>query len=1016
MWLMWRKFLLLFLLVWCLLGICTQQAFAVVLTCRVTGTVTAPDNTPLANTLIIFNSLTTQVVQSQVIGQTLISTQTNASGALDVVLTQGQYLQVTIGTSAPFTVIVPGQSTVSWSDLLTSAQLPNGGIQLVGVAGAIPYFPDANTIAVTAELTQHALVVGGGAVTAPATLPVGVVGQALVSGGASADPSWAAPQSGGVFFAGPNGELSTRRPKLFWDDVKTALCIGCTDTTIGGTVDSQLTVKQFNGGTALAVMTTGGNPRFSLNPLDTGGFVLLDYDGTWHNGVSQIGGNIGIGTQTPLFGLDVRTGVHFEGIRFETVDVDLNIHPHSSGTPAQLRLYQSNLFGTHYVGFRAANEVIDNVLWTLPDADGLSGQVLSTNGGGVLSWVTAGGGSGMSNPMTTTGDLIYASNTASPATPARRGIGSEGQCLVVSSGLPAWGACAGTAAAAGSDTQVQYNSSGSFGADSTFTWNNTAKTLGISAVNTGTMVPVAIRNTSSGVAAQAELRIGNDTQANALIMNVNSSAFSGGEASHAHIVNRLAAPLFLGGNNGNQLRLDSSGARVSSGALQVLTAPSLTTTPTANPVPALSAALIQGTIGGSSLVYEHNVGLTCTSTAGCVGQYIGVDTGTNTGNTWALNSVVTLESTIPNASVVQGYELDFNNLKSHRGETDGIAGLVEAGLGPTYGLSITGAGTFRNTAAILFAGPLTAGNEQWNRGIAIPLYAVKQSSFADYGNPEKSIDIRGNPGYGIYQSDSNPLNYFNGKVGIGVSSPTTGLDVHSGVLVSGTGFTTEGVHPTFLEVSGSTAELRLRELTANGTNRTGFRAPASLASNVIYTLPTADGTAGQVLSTDGSKTLSWITPSGGGGSSIGAGTNNVFTGTNTFNNTVTFAGTNNAGVSINHCSELVSVGSGTATAVTSTCQIPADAIVIAVPVRVNVAPGGTTTMVVTATTSGTEFQKGASISSAVSTTDPGTKNTPINYNGVAAQTITLTFDAPTSDALGRVRVEAFYYTVQAPLS
>jgi hypothetical protein len=32
------------------------------------------------------------------------------------------------------------------------------------------------------------------------------------------------------------------------------------------------------------------------------------------------------------------------------------------------------------------------VTWTLPDADGTNGQVLSTNGSGLLSWVTAGGG------------------------------------------------------------------------------------------------------------------------------------------------------------------------------------------------------------------------------------------------------------------------------------------------------------------------------------------------------------------------------------------------------------------------------------------------------------------------------------------------------------------------------------------------------------------------------------------------------------------------------------------------
>jgi hypothetical protein len=42
---------------------------------------------------------------------------------------------------------------------------------------------------------------------------------------------------------------------------------------------------------------------------------------------------------------------------------------------------------------------------------------------------------GMTNPMTTTGDTIYSS---SGSTPARLGIGSTGQVLTVSGGIPSW--------------------------------------------------------------------------------------------------------------------------------------------------------------------------------------------------------------------------------------------------------------------------------------------------------------------------------------------------------------------------------------------------------------------------------------------------------------------------------------------------------------------------------------------------------------------------------------------------
>jgi hypothetical protein len=67
------------------------------------------------------------------------------------------------------------------------------------------------------------------------------------------------------------------------------------------------------------------------------------------------------------------------------------------------------------------------------------------------------------------------------------------------------------------------------------------------------------------------------------------------------------------------------------------------------------------------------------------------------------------------------------------------------------------------------------------------------------------------------------------------------------------------------------AILELREGTNNGTNYVRIQAPASLAADVTYTLPTADGTSGQVLTTNGSGTLSWATDAtGGSGSSYSA--------------------------------------------------------------------------------------------------------------------------------------------------
>jgi hypothetical protein len=55
---------------------------------------------------------------------------------------------------------------------------------------------------------------------------------------------------------------------------------------------------------------------------------------------------------------------------------------------ANIKLYEDTDNGTNYVSFKAPNTIATNVTWTLPDADGVSSQVLTTNGAGTLTWTT----------------------------------------------------------------------------------------------------------------------------------------------------------------------------------------------------------------------------------------------------------------------------------------------------------------------------------------------------------------------------------------------------------------------------------------------------------------------------------------------------------------------------------------------------------------------------------------------------------------------------------------------------
>ena len=82
---------------------------------------------------------------------------------------------------------------------------------------------------------------------------------------------------------------------------------------------------------------------------------------------------------------------------------------------------------------RTLGQSIDTSMMDLKG--GTTGQVLAKNSNTDMDFVWSADAAGMTNPMTTTGDTIYSS---SGSTPARLGIGTSGQVLSVSAGVPAW--------------------------------------------------------------------------------------------------------------------------------------------------------------------------------------------------------------------------------------------------------------------------------------------------------------------------------------------------------------------------------------------------------------------------------------------------------------------------------------------------------------------------------------------------------------------------------------------------
>jgi len=97
----------------------------------------------------------------------------------------------------------------------------------------------------------------------------------------------------------------------------------------------------------------------------------------------------------------------------------------------------------------------------------------------------------------------------------------------------------------------------------------------------------------------------------------------------------------------------------------------------------------------------------------------------------------------------------------------------------------------------------------------------------------------------------------------GYSAPTLGsTSIASGATVTSiAGLTLSSGTATTAFTLNATAELRLAD--TDSSHYVGFKSPGTVTTNKIWTLPSADGSAGQTLSTDGSATLSWSTPAQG---------------------------------------------------------------------------------------------------------------------------------------------------------
>jgi hypothetical protein len=241
---------------------------------------------------------------------------------------------------------------------------------------------------------------------------------------------------------------------------------------------------------------------------------------------------------------------------------------------------------------------------------GTDGYVLTASSTAAegIAWAAAGGG--LTNPMTTAGDIIIGGTAGAPA---RVGIGSTNQVLTVVSGAPAWAASAGGATVGGAvgspvDHAVLYiDGSGNLAASSSLTYNGTL------------LVSNGFSNASGATSSEAfgALSVASATNATAL----GCSSTAAGSNSIAIGVSSSATDhsiaIGVSANNGSGTYAMAVGLQaVASGSNSI----ALGRQATASGNPSFAAGYL-ATAGSNQVVFGSNSGnftslILCGSTAG----------------------------------------------------------------------------------------------------------------------------------------------------------------------------------------------------------------------------------------------------------------------------------------------------------------------------------------------------------------------------------------------------------------
>ena len=269
----------------------------------------------------------------------------------------------------------------------TDVTADGGGITLKGTTDKTINWVDSTDAWTLSEHVDLAsgkeFYIAGASVLNATTLGSGVTGSSLTSVGTIASGTWNATAIDVAY--GGTGQTTYTDGELL----------------IGNSTGNTLSKATLTAGTGVTI--TNGSGSITIAATGSGGTV------TGVTGTSPIAST---GGTTPDISIQDATTAQKGAVQLEdstsststttaatpnsvksAYDLASAALPQSGGTltgdltlNAQSDVRWADADSSNWVAFQAPATVASNVTWTLPDADGSSGQILSTNGSGALSW------------------------------------------------------------------------------------------------------------------------------------------------------------------------------------------------------------------------------------------------------------------------------------------------------------------------------------------------------------------------------------------------------------------------------------------------------------------------------------------------------------------------------------------------------------------------------------------------------------------------------------------------------